>query len=69
MRAAFAITAQRSIEKSKPPVAPGGETLITGRAPLLSVLFLDVNTGFAVGGYSLFLGTHLMAARPGHRST
>lgn len=27
-------------------------------APLLDVLFLDANIGFAVGAYSLFLGTH-----------
>ena len=49
---------QRSDPLKRSEAAGRSQRAASQGAPLLSVLFLDVNTGFAVGGYSLFLGTH-----------
>ena len=48
---------QRSDPLKKSEAAGRSGRAASQGAPLLSVLFLDVNTGFAVGGYSQFLGT------------
>jgi photosystem II stability/assembly factor-like uncharacterized protein len=48
---------QRSDPLKKSEAAGRSGRAASQGAPFLSVLFLDVNNGFAVGGYSLFVGT------------